>query len=462
MKAKVVDVEADAKVTDYRRTDWRKLDPPGAAPFAPVHTRAETLGDDTRVPHQCRPPSGGNDHSAGSFADTFFPSAMMRDWAKHSEAYRQHKGPPSMRGTRHRAIDVSDIYHFLSITIYMGVVRLSSVSAYWECKTNDMYPEHKPCRHLTYPRYQVLWRCISMIPVDGYEDDSDTEDDVDSDEEEEEEEDDDDSDTEVEGDGNNLIGRLFYDSDDEDTYIHVVDVGENGNNIVAQDGELWATQYVLDHLVSKRNARRWKKKWLREEARDKRWFRKVAPLLDHIEKVNKELEGGNAESHRDFIMSFSRHFMETGARLFQEEKPNFKQHSSSSSFSSPSVSSTSSVVTDQQRSSAKKAIVSHTNRFDSQKWHQFVKFASLEGEPAIQQKTCVVCNSIRRKQVHDPDVTDYSVPTRCRTGCTGCPGIALCKEHFRRYHLTIIIKKKIYSIHSNFFSYSSLTCFFSA
>ena len=130
-----------------------------------------------------------------------------------------------MRGTRHRAIDVSDIYHFLSITIYMGVVRLSSVSAYWECKTNDMYPEHKPCRHLTYPRYQVLWRCISMIPVDGYEDDSDTEDDVDSDEEEEEEEDDDDSDTEVEGDGNNLIGRLFYDSDDEDTYIHVVDVG---------------------------------------------------------------------------------------------------------------------------------------------------------------------------------------------------------------------------------------------
>ena len=98
-------------MTDFTKPDWRKLDNPGAQQFVPVHTRAETMGDDTRVPHQCHSPSGGNDNSAGSFADTYFPSAMMREWAKQSELYRQIKAPTSMQGTRHRAIRVSDIYH---------------------------------------------------------------------------------------------------------------------------------------------------------------------------------------------------------------------------------------------------------------------------------------------------------------------------------------------------------------
>ena len=108
-----------------------------------------------------------------------------------------------------------------------------------------------------------------MIPVDGYEDDSDTEDDVGSGEEEEDDDEDDEDDEDDGDDGDDeddddLSGRMFYNSDssddeDEDGYLDLESVRKNKKNnedvVIDQNGGVWNIEYVRNHLVSKRNAR---------------------------------------------------------------------------------------------------------------------------------------------------------------------------------------------------------------
>ena len=260
-KKKTVDVEADASVLDYRTPDWRDLNASGAT-FIPVHTRDEVFVEGRRM-HQSTPPAP-NDFSAAAFSEAYLPASLMQTWADNSESYRTNKAPQQYR-INHRKIQIADIYYFIAITMYMGVVRLPSVKSYWKGVDKDnMYPVHKPCRHLSHPRYQMLWRCISLIPVDPEFLDSDTDDDENEEENEEENEQEQEDEAMEEDeleDNNALVGRCFFDPDDpDDVYLRIETVTDNTIVLILStatgepaDAAGFDIDFVRAHLVSKRD-----------------------------------------------------------------------------------------------------------------------------------------------------------------------------------------------------------------
>merc|ERR1719272_443849 len=211
--------------------------------------------------------------------------------------------------------------------MYMGVVRLSSVKSYWKGVGKDnMYPVHKPCRHLSYPRYQMLWRCISLIPVDPeFLPDSDTEDDE-NEEEENEQEDEAMEEDDLE-DNNALVGRCFFDPDDpDDVYLRIETVTDNEIVLILStatgepaDAAGFDIDFVRAHLVSKRDQVAREMEIEREKARDKRWFKKCAPLLDHIKKINKDIfVPGNVNAVDEMMV---RYFGRSGHTFRMRNKP---------------------------------------------------------------------------------------------------------------------------------------------
>lgn len=86
-------------------------------------------------------------------------------------------------------------------------------------------------------------------------------------------------------------------------------------------------------------------------------------------------------------------------------------------------------------------IVSHPNRFNKNILHAFVAFQKLPGATctwcihtctAIKRKICVVCSQKMRIAKLKGDNSIKHVDRK--TGCTGCPGISLCDNHFLEYH----------------------------
>ena len=64
-----------------------------------------------------------------------------------------------------KGIEPCDIFMFFAVTMYMGVVRLPSVEAYW--KPDKCLPDHFFTKDISFFRYSMLWRCIHITPPDG-------------------------------------------------------------------------------------------------------------------------------------------------------------------------------------------------------------------------------------------------------------------------------------------------------
>jgi hypothetical protein len=58
---------------------------------------------------------------------------------------------------------------FFAITIYMGVVRLPSMEAYWN--HGAVLPNHFFTQHMSFYRYSMMWRCLALVEPEGEEED---------------------------------------------------------------------------------------------------------------------------------------------------------------------------------------------------------------------------------------------------------------------------------------------------
>jgi hypothetical protein len=166
---------------------------------------------------------------------------MIEKWAYYSEDYRQRKAPISYR-ENHCAITPQDIYYFLAITYYMGVVKQGKRKYYWNAsRYSKRFGTHPVCDDtISYSRYKMIWRCLSLCQVQVKKNDLSSssfrsEDTSDSDN------------SCVEGDGC---------SSDEDGYE------EEGKS------------------DSQSNYR---------PSPDVRWFARVISFADHVNKVNKKM-----------------------------------------------------------------------------------------------------------------------------------------------------------------------------
>ena len=76
-----------------------------------------------------------------------------------------------IQGALIQAISTPDILVFFSINFYMGVVQLPVKTDYWNA--NGMWPTHMVLSHMSYKRFQVIWRSIYLVKPDEGNDDGD-------------------------------------------------------------------------------------------------------------------------------------------------------------------------------------------------------------------------------------------------------------------------------------------------
>ena len=154
--------------------------------------------------------------------------------------------------------------------------------------------------------------------------------------------------------------------------------------------------------------------------------------------VHKDLAGDDALSHIDFTLSFVEALIARGKASSQTQQNQAVPSAPESSSSSSSSSSTSTaapatpMMANPNRSSKSSPVIEHENRFDTSINHRFVCFKDCVGGEEVKKATCVLCNKIMREQkaAGVAFVPSYGV----KTGCTGCPGIALCSNHYTQYH----------------------------
>jgi hypothetical protein len=122
-------------------------------------------------------------------------------------------------------IDEADILRFLAIYYYMGIVKLPYRRDYWK-QADDFWPMHQPCLCLARNRFDYIWRYLHMTEVEGRD-------------------------------------------------VEVVDIeGDDDDEPVAleQDDDRSALQ--ADDV---------------EREADTRWYKKAAPLIDHVNKISRTL-----------------------------------------------------------------------------------------------------------------------------------------------------------------------------
>ena len=122
----------------------------------------------------------GMDPTVQVILELFLPDSFLARVTKCSNLYGKSKGHSF------KPIFAPDILVFFSIIFYIGVVQLPAKTDYWN--SNGMWPTHKVLSHMSYKRFQVIWRNIHMVKPDEGDDDGDE---TDSDDEGEDMDDDD-------------------------------------------------------------------------------------------------------------------------------------------------------------------------------------------------------------------------------------------------------------------------------
>ncbi len=139
-----------------------------------------------RSPSLSPPCPGSDDISPDTFCRVFFTDEDITKIARYSEKYRMQKAVsslvpslqckeirlflfslfthPSQQPRRFKrakvGISSADVTMFFAITMYMGVVRLPSMEAYWN--HGAVLPKHFFAQHMSFYRYPMMWRCLAL------------------------------------------------------------------------------------------------------------------------------------------------------------------------------------------------------------------------------------------------------------------------------------------------------------
>lgn len=149
------EVSGNDEVRDYSAPHVRSVVPPGVD-YDPIFSFEEASRHNIKFALE-----ESLEPTAATLSELYFPDSMISDWAEASTKYAQSKKPGAPK------IRPSDILHFLTIVMYMGVVRLPAKRDYWS--TRKLMPSHEVCtaHGMTRSKFLYLYSNFHLVGPDG-------------------------------------------------------------------------------------------------------------------------------------------------------------------------------------------------------------------------------------------------------------------------------------------------------